>query len=150
MKNQLNGSPPIFFAQEHVGFVQSGPPAEAILSQSVPKYRSELHLNQLKNENSDFGSGDLKKSSGSGYCKILLLFSEDGVGASDLAVSLAHQVEVEVRVRFNLRGCQSELEFELLGSIPNLFRTTCYCKMFSVSVHSKHEMERNWLFCPGQ
>jgi hypothetical protein len=41
-------------------------------------------------------SGDLKKESSVGRCKILLLFSEDGVQASDLAVSLADQVSYEV------------------------------------------------------
>jgi hypothetical protein len=66
----------------------------------MPKYRSDLHLNQLmkKDDKSDFElddvSDDLKK--GSRSCKILLLFSEDGVAASDLAISLAEQVTVDV------------------------------------------------------
>jgi hypothetical protein len=63
----------------------------------------ELHRNQLKEDKSglkDSEEGDSKSGLGRA-CKILLLFSEDGVAASDLAVSLAEQVVVEVtRIRF--------------------------------------------------
>jgi hypothetical protein len=66
----------------------------------MPKYRSDLHLNQLmkKDDQSDFELGDVSDDpkKGSRSCKILLLFSEDGVAASDLAISLAEQVTVGV------------------------------------------------------
>ena len=92
--------PFLFHFQENVGLVQSGPPADAVMSRSMPTYRSDLHLNRLKEENLKFAdSDDLKK--GSRSCKILLLFSEDGVQASDLAISLADQVTYEVSM-FNL------------------------------------------------
>ena len=64
----------------------------------MPVYRSELHLNQLKDDwqKSKLDGSDLKQNLNSKSCKILLLFSEDGVQASDLAISLAQQVTFEV------------------------------------------------------
>jgi hypothetical protein len=64
----------------------------------MPLYRSELHHNQLKDDwqNSKLDGSDLKDNAKSKSCKILLLFSEDGVVASDLAISLAQQVTFEV------------------------------------------------------
>ena len=108
-----------YFFQENVGLVQSGPPADAVMSRSMPTYRSDLHLNRLKEENLKFtDSDDLKK--GSRSCKILLLFSEDGVQASDLAISLADQVTYEVSLtyrtvsKFTLANCRRHKKLFLM------------------------------------
>ena len=87
-----------FFVQETVGLVQSGPPTDLVQSRPIPVYRSELHLNQLNDDwhKSKLEGSDLKDYAKSKSCKILLLFSEDGVQASDLAISLAQQVTFEV------------------------------------------------------
>lgn len=79
---------------ETVGFVHSSPAAANMgICQSAPQFRSDVHLKQFKPDQQEVKEEVLKKVT-CRSCKILLLFSEDGVVASELAVRLADEVQV--------------------------------------------------------
>lgn len=88
---------------EHTGVVQSA--AEVLNNDCWPRYTSELHLNKLdqdKNDEKEFKVRMSKKVS----CKILLLFAEDGVTASQVAIDISKTMEHEVTDFFSILELQ--------------------------------------------
>lgn len=77
-------SPIVGSAEENTGIVRS---AAEVLNNDWPRYTSDLHLNKT------FDEKKIEKVS----CKILLLFSEDGVASSQLAIDISRTVEHEVK-----------------------------------------------------
>lgn len=101
MKMNLDG-----MTLEHSILVQAGSEALNNNSESLkdwPTYRSELHLNKLSkledkkfHDNDFFNSNNEKKAEPKLVCRVMLLFSEDGVQASEAAIELAKRIEHEV------------------------------------------------------
>lgn len=81
---------------EITGIVQS---SAEVLNNDWPRYDSELHLNKMAPK---FDECDEKKLCGGEIkkkitCKVLLIFSEDGVASSQIAIDISKTVETEVK-----------------------------------------------------
>jgi len=77
--------------REHAVVVQS---AAEVLNNDWPKYVSHLHLNDLDDEEDLVSSKKLGAVS-TFSCKILLLFAEDGVAASEEAIAISRTIDHE-------------------------------------------------------
>ena len=74
--------------REHSGLVESAP---EVMNNDWPKYTSDLHLNNL-----DSLRQDQLLPKKQIICKILVIFSEDGVADSQNAIDISKTVENEV------------------------------------------------------
>ena len=74
--------------REHSGLVESAP---EVMNNDWPKYTSDLHLNNL-----DSLRRDQLLPKKQIICKILVIFSEDGVADSQNAIDISKTVENEV------------------------------------------------------
>ena len=74
--------------REHSGLVESAP---EVMNNDWPKYTSDLHLNNL-----DSLRRDQLLPKKRIICKILVIFSEDGVADSQNAIDISKTVENEV------------------------------------------------------
>jgi len=90
----------------HVGLERS-PPPKFFTEDKVSAYRSDLHLEQLKSQD--------PLTDRRNKCKILLLFSKDGVEAAEQFVQIANTVETSEVVPDVFRLNEVSLWYEVLS-----------------------------------